>query len=588
MKNPFRGRDVRPFLILCALVAIVWFRHHPRPTATVGQGNLVALDQVQDLFPEAASLVPLADEPGDTVMDGAGNTLGMVLVSGPDTARVTGYGGPTPVAIGLDADHEVMGVLLLDNMESESYLQEVVDTGLLESWNGLSATAALSKPVDAVSGATMSSSSIIETVRLTLQPLVAEAQVVRSTPRITGAVVAVWLVLLFDLALFFFAKRLHRLRPWILAANVAVTGFYAASLLSLAQFAGWSLHGIPVRAWLTTGVMLVLAILLPFFTGRDFYCACVCPYGSFQELLGRWRRPGLHTPPWLGSFLHGLRALVLGLAWLGMVAGLALDFTTAEPFAAFHWQAAGGRVLVLAGIFLALSFFVPRVWCRFLCPTGRLLTTARCAPQSSGTRVSFAGYSLCLVLVAASWLAWNSAYVPAKQARDVLQVIHSRCSVRNYTSEPVTQNQLDTLLRAAMAAPTAGNAQPWSFVVVTDREQLSKLAGRLEYGKMLTKAGAAIVVCGLPEQALPGEARGMWVLDCAVASENILLAAEGIGLGGVWVGVYPIEERMTAVREVLGLPENVVPLNVISLGHPTGIERPKRKFDEKKIHHETW
>jgi len=193
-----------------------------------------------------------------------------------------------------------------------------------------------------------------------------------------------------------------------------------------------------------------------------------------------------------------------------------------------------------------------------------------------------------LLAAAAGWLAWNSAYVPARATPGVLEVIQNRRSVRNYTADPVSQQQLDTLLRAAMAAPTAGNAQPWSFVVVTDRERLKQLAGRLEYGKMLNKAAAAIVVCGLPDQALPGEAKGMWVLDCAAASENILLAAQGIGLGGVWVGVYPIEERMVAVRQVLALPDTVVPLNVISLGHPTGIERPKRKFDARKIHRDTW
>jgi len=217
---------------------------------------------------------------------------------------------------------------------------------------------------------------------------------------------------------------------------------------------------------------------------------------------------------------------------------------------------------------------------------------ARCAPPARetgrGPWLRFGTLVCWLLAAAAGWLAWNSAYVPARATPGVLEVIQNRRSVRNYTADPVSQQQLDTLLRAAMAAPTAGNAQPWSFVVVTDRERLKQLAGRLEYGKMLNKAAAAIVVCGLPDQALPGEAKGMWVLDCAAASENILLAAQGIGLGGVWVGVYPIEERMVAVRQVLALPDTVVPPNVISLGHPTGIERPKRKFDARKIHRDTW
>ena len=195
---------------------------------------------------------------------------------------------------------------------------------------------------------------------------------------------------------------------------------------------------------------------------------------------------------------------------------------------------------------------------------------------------------MALLVLGAGWLAWNLKFVPAKQAKDVLSVIHSRKSVRHYTDQPVTREELDTLLRAGMAAPTAGNAQPWTFVAMTDKGKLRALAQGLEYGRMLAKAGAAIVVCGVPDDALPGEANDMWVLDCSTASENILLAAEGSGLGAVWVGVYPIEERIKHVRTVLNLPESVVPLNVISLGHPTGIERPKRKFNEDRVHWDEW
>jgi nitroreductase len=336
--------------------------------------------------------------------------------------------------------------------------------------------------------------------------------------------------------------------------------------------------------------MALLAVLLPLLTGRDFYCACVCPYGSFQDLLGKWRRTQQRTPKWLVSFLGSLRGLMLGLVWLALVAGVAVDPTGAEPFAAFHWWVAGIGTLALAGVFLLLNLFIPRAWCRFLCPTGRLLRVARCSRggTESGGWIGFVPYCVCLLIVGAGWLAWNSQYVPGRNTPDVLQVIHSRRSVRNYTDEPVTSAQLETLLRAGMAAPTAGNAQPWAFVVVTERRRLDELAENLHYGKMLAKAGAAIVVCGEPERALPGEARDMWMLDCTAASENILLAAEGIGLGAVWVGIHPIPERIEVVRHVLELPETVAPLNIISIGHPLGIEQPKRKYDERKIHRESW
>lgn len=590
MRHPFRDRDLRSFLLLVALLGVVWLRHHPRERDDGSGETTVSVEQARDLFPEAESLAVTEDQGRFAVLDGTGEPIGTLLVSGPDTRRVTGYGGPTPVAVGLDADGGVMGVLLLDNAESEDYLQDVLDSALLESWNGLSPKAALRKPVDAVSGATLSSSAIIETVQLTLQSQVAEPLAAASSFRLTLGLVALWLVLLADLALFFYAKRLHRIRYLILALNVAVTGFWLTDMLSLALLAGWLRHGIPARAWLGAGTVVLLAILLPLCTGRDFYCTCVCPYGSFQDLLGRWHRFQQRTPKWLVSFLGGLRGFLLGLVWLGLVAGATFDLTGAEPFAAFHWRVAGVGTLVLAGVFLLLTLFIPRAWCRFLCPTGRLLRVARCSRGGEGTSgwVSFSPYCVCLLVVAAGWLAWNSSAVPAKDAPDVLQVIHNRRSVRNYTDEPVTPEQLEILLRAGMAAPTARNSQPWAFVVVTERERLDTLAEQLPYGKMLAKAGAAIVVCGNMERALPGVAQDMWVQDCSAAAQNILLAAEGIGLGAVWVGIHPIPERIAVVRRVLDLPETISPLNVISIGHPLGIEQPKRKYDERKIHRETW
>jgi len=594
MKLPFRNRDFRPFLLLCGLLAVVWFRHHPRGNVADGRPVTVTVDQAQDLFPDAVALVPGQEKyPSRTVLDADRAPLGVLILSGPDTARITGYGGPTPLAVGLDDEGDVFGVVLLENAESESYLMDVLDSGLQECWNGLPVDRALTKTVDAVSGATMSSSAIIETLHATLQPLV---QVKQAAPppssRVTGTMLWLWLVLILDIALFCFRKRLRRLRTWFLLANVAVIGFLAGSMLSLAQASGWSIHGIPQRVWLTTGAMAFLAVLLPLFTGRDFYCSHVCPYGACQELLGKLRRSKVRTPGWLGGWLRTLRGAVLGTAWLGLAVGVAQDLTVAEPFAAFHLRAAPLSVLVLAGAFLLVSLFIPRAWCRLLCPTGRLLTAARGKPRAPGAPrgalLSFSAFSCLLLVVAGCWLAWTASFVPPQTAVDVLSVIHGRRSVRHYTDEPIAPEQIETLLRAGMAAPTAGNAQPWSFVVVIDRDRLGKLAEGLEYGKMLAKAGAAIVVCGRPDDALPGEANGMWVQDCSAASENILLAAHGIGLGAVWVGVYPIDERIGMVRQALGLPETVVPLNVISLGHPLGIERPKRKFDPDRVHWESW
>jgi len=169
-----------------------------------------------------------------------------------------------------------------------------------------------------------------------------------------------------------------------------------------------------------------------------------------------------------------------------------------------------------------------------------------------------------------------------------LTTIFNRKSVRHYTTEEVSNEQLILLAKAGMAAPTAVDKRPWAFVSVTDRKVLDRLAEVLPYARMLKKASAAIVVCGDLNKALEGSAQILWVQDCSAASENVLLAAESIGLGAVWTGVYPDDDKVAAVREILGIPDRIVPLNVIAIGYPTGEEKPKDKWDASNLHWEKW
>lgn len=170
---------------------------------------------------------------------------------------------------------------------------------------------------------------------------------------------------------------------------------------------------------------------------------------------------------------------------------------------------------------------------------------------------------------------------------ETLKIIHQRKSVRNYTAQKVETGALKTLLKSAMAAPSAKDLRPWSFIGITQREVLNMLSEKLPYGKMLVNAQAAIVVCGEPEKGVKN-VRDYWVQDCSAATQNILLAAEAIGLGAVWIGVFPRDDRVENVKKILNIPENVFPLNVISIGYPAGDEKPKDKFDETNIHWETW
>ena len=163
-----------------------------------------------------------------------------------------------------------------------------------------------------------------------------------------------------------------------------------------------------------------------------------------------------------------------------------------------------------------------------------------------------------------------------------LGLIFSRRSVRKYTEKPVSDEEVRGLLEAAMAAPSANNRQPWRFVLVRDKEKLRRLAAAHPYGKMLAGAALAIAVCGDPAIS------DWWVADCAAATENILLAAAGLGLGGVWLGCHGRDEREEQIRRELDIPSTIGVLSLIALGHPAEHKEPRTQYDPAKVHTERW
>ena len=144
----------------------------------------------------------------------------------------------------------------------------------------------------------------------------------------------------------------------------------------------------------------------------------------------------------------------------------------------------------------------------------------------------------------------------------------------------VEKEKIEVLLKAGMAAPSGKDVRPWELIVIDDREVLDSMAAVLPYAKMLKEAPMAIVVCGDTTKS------SYWYLDCSAAAQNILLAAESLGLGAVWTAAYPYEDRMEVVRKYIALPENILPLCVIPFGYPAVQQQPKQKYDEKKIHYQ--
>jgi nitroreductase len=168
---------------------------------------------------------------------------------------------------------------------------------------------------------------------------------------------------------------------------------------------------------------------------------------------------------------------------------------------------------------------------------------------------------------------------------EAIQAMLSRRSIRKYTGEPLTKEQIDTLLKCAMAAPSASNQQPWQFIVVTDKEKKNAIPTIQAYSKMVLEAPVAIIVCG---DSAVWKGPAMWPQDCSAATQNILLAAHAMGLGACWCGVFPHENIMQSLRELLGIPATAYPFCIIAVGHSAEEKPPAERYNAARVHQDKW
>jgi nitroreductase len=168
---------------------------------------------------------------------------------------------------------------------------------------------------------------------------------------------------------------------------------------------------------------------------------------------------------------------------------------------------------------------------------------------------------------------------------DVIEAILTRRSIRKYTGQTVTDEQLEILLKAAMYAPSAVNKQPWHFIIFRNKSVAKKIAEFHPNSYMLKKASLGILVCF--DEKLQHD-YGYGELDCSAATQNILLAAHGIGLGAVWIGIIPRENRVTSVKKVFDLPVNIIPFALVAVGYPNEIKSSPERYKKDRIHYEKW
>ena len=169
---------------------------------------------------------------------------------------------------------------------------------------------------------------------------------------------------------------------------------------------------------------------------------------------------------------------------------------------------------------------------------------------------------------------------------DVMEAIATRRSIRRYRRQtPISDNMMHTLLDAGFSAPSAGNQQPWHFLVIDDHKLLSVIQTFHPSAKMLNEADKAILVCG---DLNLEKFKGYWMIDCAAATENILLAAHGLGLGSCWLGIYPRDGRVAGMRKLFQLPHHIIPFAVISLGYPAEVKPRENRYTKERVHHNNW
>lgn len=593
---------------------------------TTGEKPL-ALEDARRFFPEAAKIVVLAADEAE-VYDGNGGKIGTLVNTMPMTKHIIGYGSYLPILIGLDREQRLAGIFLQENGETPGFIKRLEKQQFFNTWDKLLASEVVDREFDAVSRATLTSRAVIQSLKLRLSKhILVEQERQRIDYRQVMLEVLAWLFLALSLSGCVFPARIARFRTLILIMAVVIPGFMLGRFISLELIRSWAINGIPFAAQPFLALVLMLALAIPMVTGKAYYCTWFCPYGAAQELMGKLFKFKVNLTGATAGVLRWFRsAFFTGTIFLLLI-GFNIDVSKIEPFAAFIFRSAADLTITLALVFLGLSLFIRKPWCNYVCPSGKLVEIVRTWPQQTLTVAKNEGgermkvqevislllaIAVVILVMSPGRIANNGQHreiekiiehkkspavnpsgdslnntgkdVGAEKSKIVLDNIYARKSVRDFTGQLVSKENLTELVKAGMAAPTARNRQPWQFVVINEKEVLQKLSEQLPYAKMLASAGAAIVVCGDLDIARAGETEKLWMQDCSAATQNILLAAEGMGLGAVWTAAYPYEDRMSAVVSVLALPEQIVPLNVIPVGYPTGVDKPKDKWKPERLH----
>lgn len=342
----------------------------------------LTLDDAKKNFPEADSLV-LEDVNLYNVFDD-GNKIGTIVNTSPFSDEIYGYNSTTPLTIFLDENDRISEVEICENRETRGYLNKVINSGYLDLWDGLTPKEAATYNVDAVSGCTFTSIAVAQSLQIRMQDLSKEKGKMAIDRKLLARQICIVLVTILAAICFFNPNKTKILRYVTLLLSIAILGFWTNSLLSLALFYNWMTNGISLAIQLPLLIIAVLAILLPLFTKKSFYCQYLCPFGAAQEFVGvigqkakgnRQKTSSVKSKVF--NFFVVFRKVILLVLLLIVALGVGLDLSVVEPFPIFNYQSIGFGVAIFAAVIIVASVFIKKPWCNYLCPTGTLLESFR-------------------------------------------------------------------------------------------------------------------------------------------------------------------------------------------------------------------
>ena len=332
----------------------------------------ITITDTKNIFPDADQIYNNGEI--IKVFNNQNTLIGNLISSSPYTNKIVGYSGNVPLIIGISLTDSVKGVQLLKNYESPEYLNHIHENKLLNSWNNQSTLGAIELEIDAVSGATETSEAIIKSVRHRLS-LYKNLDVEKSGYKFFIEFdFLISLVLLFFAVLsFYFPKKYRKYRILLLVSNIVVWGIWQGKFISVFLLKSWLINGIPVISKIIIFSLVLLTFIFQLFNKKNFYCNYVCPFGSLQEILSKNGIFKYQIGKKAKSALNIIGLIILAVILLTLITGISFDLSLIEPFSFFNFKSASYITIIIASIILIASIFFDRPWCRFLCPTGKLI-----------------------------------------------------------------------------------------------------------------------------------------------------------------------------------------------------------------------